>query len=795
MNRFLRNPYFWSACLIGYLITPYILFLFGWLQIVWALCLTALLFMGAGWALREVKSLLIATDIAHSPNFSVRTLSIIGIVATGIVLLSGIGGVGFQNYDWDKHNTVLQDLVEKPWPVQYAYYGRPVALVYYIAYYLPAAFVGKLLGWEAANIALVAWSILGVMLACILFLHASSLRRLWFTLFIFLFFSGLDIVGSLLTHSPLNFLWPEKAFPDQWSYWINHDAWSAWQYSSHIKLLFTVPNQAIAGWLLIGLIVLFLLSQRPFYTILFFWGISIFWSPFLTIGLLPIVSFAILSTLTQRSDLRKYLNWSNGTGILLLSFIALFYASKLAPIAPPVESGFRTGFYFAQIEGWSHRFSHVLLLIIFYGVEFGLFGWLIWRSNLLRHKTERRLFLVATVWLLVLPLWIFGEVNDLVMRASIPALWVYALFLARTAHTVQSPWLQKCVWICIFIAALNPVQDVGYHLQQIVQRGSIWSPPPQEETLLMRFYDSPSRLIQYIGSEEALFFKMFGKSSKAELFKESPLLFGDSLVLHEHRLSAHHLTPGARSRITLRLENWRSTVTELSLATRLIDRDGYVLWEAQGWPAGRSTRTWQPYAQHIDERVIEIPEYARYGSYMLELYTFDPATLGKLPVSTLPDQRPIGESVILDYINIYDDSTLLKTDPPIDFGNRFRLMGSAVQRPSQGEGQVEISLLWKLLRDLEDVGASYVWTVQILDQKGTLQAQQDSPLLGGLLPVTSLRTGSEVIETARIMLPERMKENPFRILVAWYDLRTGERLPVAVNGVPAGDSYLFAGPR
>jgi hypothetical protein len=77
MNRFLRNPYFWSACLIGYLITPYILFLSGWLQTVWALCLIALLFMGAGWAHREVKSLLIATDIAHSPNFSVRTLSII----------------------------------------------------------------------------------------------------------------------------------------------------------------------------------------------------------------------------------------------------------------------------------------------------------------------------------------------------------------------------------------------------------------------------------------------------------------------------------------------------------------------------------------------------------------------------------------------------------------------------------------------------------------------------------------------------------------------------------------------
>ncbi len=54
-------------------------------------------------------------------------------------MLSGIGGIGFQHYDWNKHNAILSDLVRESWPVGYTYYGRPVALVYYIAYYLPAA--------------------------------------------------------------------------------------------------------------------------------------------------------------------------------------------------------------------------------------------------------------------------------------------------------------------------------------------------------------------------------------------------------------------------------------------------------------------------------------------------------------------------------------------------------------------------------------------------------------------------------------------------------------------------------
>lgn len=792
MHRLLRNPYLWSTCLIGYVVTPHLLFFGGWLQTIWALCWSALLLSGAWFALREVKILLTETDIAHSPIFSVQALFIIGSAATAFVLLSGVGGFGFQNYDWNKHNAVLQDLVEKPWPVTYAdYYGRPIALVYYFAYYLPAAFVGKGLGWQAANVTLAVWSILGLILASVLFLHASLIQRLWPTLFIFFFFSGLDVVGSLLTHSPFHFLWPAEGFPDRWSYWFNQDAWSAWQYSSHVKLLFAVPNQAIAGWLLTGLLALPILSQRPFYSALFFWGTSLFWSPFLALGLSPILMIAILSTSMQSLNLRRYVNWPNTVGIFLLCLTALFYASKLAPIAPPVETDFRSGFYFAQIEGWAHRFSYAFLLIVFYGVEFGVFGWCIWRSKILRQRPDRQLFLAATAWLLALPLWTFGEANDLVMRASIPALWVYALFLAQTVHQVQAAWLQRSLWVCIVIAALNPLQDISYHLQQVFQRSSIWSLPAQEETLLLHFYDSPSRLIQYIGSEDTLFFNVLGKPVEIKSAQASPLLFGDSLVLHEFQLSAHNLAPGEQARVTLRLENWRPTATDLSLATRLIDKDGKVLWEAQGWPAGRSTRTWQPFKQYIDERILEIPTYAASGSYVLELYVFDPAALEKLPVALLPDQRPVGEIALVDYVNIYDESVLSKIEPPIDFGNQFRLIGSAVQRAPDMEGRIKITLHWELLKDLEDVEKSYVLTVQALDQNKALQVQQDGPLLGGLLPLTSLRAGAEIIETVELTLPETAEDNIPHIFVAWYDPHTGERLPVLIDGDLQMESGYF----
>ena len=40
-----------------------------------------------------------------------------------------------------------------------------MVLTYYVAYYLPAALVGKIAGWTAANVVLFAWSATGAALA------------------------------------------------------------------------------------------------------------------------------------------------------------------------------------------------------------------------------------------------------------------------------------------------------------------------------------------------------------------------------------------------------------------------------------------------------------------------------------------------------------------------------------------------------------------------------------------------------------------------------------------------------
>ena len=77
----------------------------------------------------------------------------------------GVGGFAPQATDWIKHNAVLSDCVRQPWPVVLMDRADRWPLVYYLAWYLPAALVGKVAGYAAAQVALWVWTSLGVMLA------------------------------------------------------------------------------------------------------------------------------------------------------------------------------------------------------------------------------------------------------------------------------------------------------------------------------------------------------------------------------------------------------------------------------------------------------------------------------------------------------------------------------------------------------------------------------------------------------------------------------------------------------
>ncbi|MCA9417857.1 MAG: hypothetical protein KC917_16380, partial [Candidatus Omnitrophica bacterium] len=126
-----------QACAFLYLSLPYLLFFWGWLWLPYALLATVALLIGLASAILGGRSE--AREDGPRAWGSWRRVLFVAVIALVWVALSGIGGLGFQNPDYPKHNAVLKDLIEKDWPVVYGEGEGARALVYYFAYYLPAA--------------------------------------------------------------------------------------------------------------------------------------------------------------------------------------------------------------------------------------------------------------------------------------------------------------------------------------------------------------------------------------------------------------------------------------------------------------------------------------------------------------------------------------------------------------------------------------------------------------------------------------------------------------------------------
>jgi hypothetical protein len=112
-------------------------------------------------------------DDAVRSTITLPVAGFIVLVVIGWVSLSGAGGIGYQNLpDWNNKNVLLNDLLAKPWPV---FYGADTVLNYYFALYLPPSLIGKLAGWDAAQWAMYAYVLIGLLLT-MLWLYSYSAR-------------------------------------------------------------------------------------------------------------------------------------------------------------------------------------------------------------------------------------------------------------------------------------------------------------------------------------------------------------------------------------------------------------------------------------------------------------------------------------------------------------------------------------------------------------------------------------------------------------------------------------------
>ncbi|MBK8781599.1 MAG: hypothetical protein IPO22_07285 [Anaerolineales bacterium] len=311
--------------------------------------------------------------------------------------LSGVGGYTFQNWDHHWRNAVLHDLINYDWPVFYSTpeSGPVKMLVYYVGYWLPSALVGKLLGWQAANFFLFLWTWLGVILVA---LHlASALKTSPVkTILLLIFFSGMDVLGTLFLAPEYPTLFPAITHLEIWN--------GSLQYSSFTTQLFWVFNQAVPAWLCIAaLVTLSNREESQTYTrsiLIAIWSLCFFFAPLASVGLLPYLLIDLIKQTDFKSPF-KNLRWD-----ILLAAVIIFLLSSF--------------FFTSNTAAQSRGFQSLALkdFLIFFLLEGGIL-WLL----LAPVKWRDPRWMVTGLLLAIIPFIQLGSGNDFVMRASIAPLF------------------------------------------------------------------------------------------------------------------------------------------------------------------------------------------------------------------------------------------------------------------------------------------------------------------------------------------------------------------------------------
>lgn len=409
-------------------------------------------------------------------------LALTGLLVLVWLSFSSIGGIGYRNFDSGIRSSTLWHLVTGSWPLYFekGYFGEEFgeisdkAYVYYFAYYLPAAVVGKLLGWKAANLALFAYSWLGASLALMLVRMYIRQRGYAVTLFVFTgicLFGGMDYVFNGL----LGFT------TDRSEMWL-----SPLHYFSHTRNLFWAPQHCLPTWLIIGIILNHRQISPALMCIFPLVCVSmLLWSPLCLIGIAPFI------LLLLKYHWGEWLRWNYVN--MLACFLFLLLSTFI------VSNDFSFGMIYAPhvMEGYWLQYCLFLTAEFLMLASIFLFANAkIWRDDIL---------IMAFVLLFAIPILILGRWNDWSIKLSIPPLFVLSIFVIK-----QFIWLVenkgKHILIPVFLftsCALTPLEELIYSANNY--RISFENPPE------IRDFGANYIVWQQLGDPRSFFFRYLAK--------------------------------------------------------------------------------------------------------------------------------------------------------------------------------------------------------------------------------------------------------------------------------------------
>lgn len=463
------------AAAVLYAVIPIIIFFFGWLSILWAAVFSALLLAAVFFFLKSAGK---RDGEKTYAVLSARTLVIIGAIALLWCFLAGQGGFFHQSNDHAIRNAIFRDLIKKPWPVVYE---GDMLLSYYIAHWMPPALLGKLfyaatgstaVGYGAGNIFLLIWSSIGVYIALLLIVILTFSKKSphpYAAILLFIFFSGLDIIGTFVTGRDNN-----GNHYERWAYFA--------QFSSVTTCLFWVYNQTIVIWL----VTFCILNERSVKNFAFLGLLALPFGPFPFVGIVIIclIKAAVMSVrLIKRGKAgTAFRNIFSPQNILscaaILPTYYLYYFSNAVMSNEAmhgdekVDASFRVNNILAETAAGGNVKDIVLMVLfylLFFILEAGLYIAAVMAYNKIKKVKNDPAFIGVMAVLLFIPMFKLGAGSDFSMRVSIPPLLYLAVeFIKRFTENIpmrgefkdldgfvrKKPWLLAAA-VIFFIGSMT----------------------------------------------------------------------------------------------------------------------------------------------------------------------------------------------------------------------------------------------------------------------------------------------------------------------------------------------------
>lgn len=324
-------------------------------------------------------------------------------------------------WDWDRNYPIFNLLIDNPWPHAIAMHEQVYFLRYYVAWYIVPSLLAKIFGAQLLTLFVVIWTAIGTFgMLLLAFSRSHKASHLFIAALIFFFFSGLDILYAI-------YYGYVESVSSHWLQWYN--GWG--HIGSNIFNAAWIPQHLIGCGL--GTCV-FLYNRRLAvqYGALVLIVVSM-WSPFCAVGILPIAVYTIV-----KEGYRTAFSLPNLlVAPLILTPIALYLTQGAGQIP----------FMFA----WEfHRFLFSDFMLFCFA-EFLLVAFIL----CLMLPQQRFLISTLCIFLITLCLLRYGVTNDLLMRASMPAICVMAV-LAFRALMQDKSWRREMLIVYLFVAALPP---------------------------------------------------------------------------------------------------------------------------------------------------------------------------------------------------------------------------------------------------------------------------------------------------------------------------------------------------